>query len=69
MAGFVPAIEIADDENLLGVGRPYGELRAHCVAVGNDVGTELVVEPKVTALIKKVDIVVGEQIHSCLSDG
>jgi hypothetical protein len=69
MARFVPAIEIADDENLLGVGRPYGELGAQRVAVGNDVGAELVVKPKVTAFIKKIDIVVGEQIHSCLSDG
>jgi len=41
VAAFVPAIEIADDENLLGIGRPYGEVRAPCVAVGNDVGPSL----------------------------
>jgi hypothetical protein len=56
----MPLIEITQDENLLGIRRPNGEIGAG-VFSGNEVSAELLVKAKVAALIKKIEIVVVQQ--------
>jgi hypothetical protein len=66
MAGLVPSIEIPDDGDFFGVGRPDRELGAVDTTVPNGVSTKLIVKPKMPSFIEKVDIVVRQKTHRCL---
>jgi hypothetical protein len=56
LAGF-PAVEIADDGDALGVGRPDAEGDALLAVAGRRVGAEVLVEAEVGALVEEVDVV------------
>jgi len=57
----VPAIEIANDGDALGIGRPDGEPGAGTAVEGDEVGTHLLIEAVVAALVEKMEVHVGEE--------
>jgi hypothetical protein len=61
MAGFVPAVEVADDEDPFRVRRPYGEIGAAFALLARQASAELVVKPEVASLVEKIQIIVGQQ--------
>ena len=67
MLGFVPAIEIAHDENLLGVRRPDGEVCSRSTILVGGPGAELVVESKMVPFVKEVDIIIREKTRESVS--
>jgi len=60
VAGFVPAVEIADDGDALGVGGPDAEKRAGRPLRLAETGAELVVKAAVAAFVEEVEVVVRE---------
>ena len=61
----IPAVEVADHGNALGVRSPDGERRP----VGADMGTQLRREPAVRALREEVEIVRGQVLRGDLAHG
>ena len=57
----VPAIEVADDGDALGVRRPDGEVGAGLAVNGDEMRAKLVVETVVAALVEEVEVHVGEE--------
>src|SRR5690606_5233465 len=59
----VPAVELAHDGDLFGVGRPDGEIGAGDAVDRELVRPEAAVEVEVAALVEEVDVVLGQQRH------
>ncbi len=57
----VPAVEVADDGDALGVRGPDGEIGAGFAVDGDEMRAKLVVETVVAALVEEVEVHVGEQ--------
>jgi len=60
----IPSIEASDDREGARVGRPHAEDDAGLSVVGDEVGSHLVVEAVVTALVEEVEVLVGEELGS-----
>ena len=56
----VPRVEVADDADALGVGRPDAEMHAGGLADAHRVRAELVVDARVLALREQVGVVLGD---------
>ena len=69
VAASVPAVEVADDRNGLGVGGPYGELHAFETLVFYEVCAELAVEFVVRARGDEVPVEFGENRLECVRVG
>ncbi len=67
VAPFVPAIEVSHDGDLLGIGRPHGEIGAASTAGLDGMGPQLFVEAKMTSLVEEIEIVVGDQADRLLA--
>src|SRR5215467_5001122 len=63
VAGFVPAIEIADYGDPLGIGRPHREIGTPLAAVRYGMSPQLIVKAKMLAFIEKIDIVVRQKTY------
>ena len=63
VAGFVPAIEIADYGDPLGIGRPDREICTALTGVRYGVSPQLIVKAKMFAFIEKIDIVVRQKTY------
>ena len=57
----VPRVEVADDGNVAGVGRPDGEVHAVGAVLSREVRAELVVAAVVGAAGEEMEVVVGEK--------
>ena len=64
MARGVPAVEVADHGDALGVGRPDGELRAVAAVDGQGMSAELVVELEVVAFFEEIDVRLCEKARA-----
>jgi hypothetical protein len=60
MEAAVPPVEVADDADALGIGRPDCEVHPDAVADAHRVRAELVVDPRVLALCEQVGVVFGD---------
>ena len=56
----VPAVEVADHRDVVGVGGPHGEGRPGRAVQRGEVAAELAVEVVVAALVEEVQVVVGD---------
>ena len=56
----VPAVEVADQADAIGIGRPHREVHADGRADSETVGAELLEDPKVPALAEQVEIEIAE---------
>src|SRR5438552_14777747 len=56
-----PAIEIANDGDFAGVGRPDGEMRAAHAVLLDEMSAKFLVEPMVLAFAQEIAIEVGEK--------
>ena len=61
MTGWIPMIECSEHRHLLGFRRPHGEIGAFHSAETRGVRPELVIQMKVSALVKKVQIIRGKE--------
>jgi len=61
MRGMVPAVEITDDRNRLGIGCPDGEHIAPHTIDFDAMAAEFFVQAKMFACLKEGDIKIGEQ--------
>src|SRR3990167_6842823 len=61
MALSIPAVEIADDGDLLSAGRPYGKIGPGRTCRGYEMSPQLFMELKVAALVEEVKILFGEK--------
>ena len=68
MHASVPAVEVADDADAMGVGRPDGEVDAVGAADAQRVRAELVVDAGVVALAEQVEIEVGDDAAVAVRD-
>ena len=59
VAALIPAVEITHNENLHGIRRPDSELSAAYPVVVHDMSAQFVVESKVAALVKEVEVVIS----------
>jgi len=66
VAAVIPAVEIAYDRNLLGIGRPNGEISAAGPLVIDHMSAEFAGESKMAALVKKIKIVIGQETCSLM---
>ena len=57
--GFVPAVEISHDINLLGIGRPDCEVRSSLSVHFNRVSAKVVIQLNVAAFIEQVEVVIA----------
>jgi hypothetical protein len=63
MSILVPAIEVPDHRNTLRIGSPHGKGSPLHPVDAEEMGTELVVEMEMTALLEQIDVVVGKGRH------
>ena len=66
VAAVIPAVEIAHDRNLLGIGRPDGKMSAAGPLMVDPMSAEFAGESKMAALVKKIKIVVGQETCSLM---
>jgi hypothetical protein len=60
MGTALPAVEIPDDGDRAGMGRPDGEACARHPAHRNGVGAEVAVEAELPTLIEQVEVFLGQ---------
>ena len=60
----VPAIEVADHGNRAGIGRPNSEVGARLSFDRGDMRAQLVVNPVVRALVKEMQVLLGQRAGS-----
>jgi hypothetical protein len=60
MAAAVPLVEVADDADALGAGRPHGKSHARHARVNQRVRADFAIQLKVAAFAKQVQVVLGE---------
>src|SRR5437763_1705776 len=63
VAGLVPTVECAHDVNLLSVRRPDGKICSFGSINHPCVGAQALVQLEMSALVKQVEVVIGEQRH------
>ena len=61
VAACVPAVEVADDPDLLRVRGPHGEVGPRHLRLLEHMGAQLVVQAVVIAFVKEVEVVVGQK--------
>ena len=57
----IPAIEVPDHRDALGIGRPHREVGAGFAVHGKDVRTQLLVQTVMASLVKEVKVHAGQQ--------
>jgi hypothetical protein len=61
VAALIPAVEVPHDKNLSGIGCPDSEMSAGCSLVVDHMSAQFIVELKMAALVKKVEILIGQE--------
>src|SRR5438045_2266845 len=61
MTGGIPAVEVTDDRNTLGIGSPDGKVCAVEAVAIDDVSAQLFLQAEVRAFVEQVEILIGEQ--------
>jgi hypothetical protein len=63
MAGLIPTVKVAYDEDLPGIRCPYGKISSHHTIHGHRMSSKLLVKPIMRPLIEEKEVVIGQHAY------